>query len=293
LEQALREFDEGADRIPERKRQMLAMRFFLRDLFAACTDYMCSPELAGGITNHVTLLNRLLDWCSPGNRSVVFISFNYDFILERAMEASWGFDPLDLSNYLTHDRIQLLKPHGSVLWNWRVSNPGREFGGGDWRVFGEASIQEALASPVAETDIHCQAFRPIDGLQVPLPISFMVPALALPTDNKSFVWPQSQENHLKSLQGTVNRVLTIGWRGLEPHFLPLLTPLVKHYARVLAVTGGEQPEADADAASTKARLLGAFDHVPAERVMTYSGGFAGLIAERPEGLEWVLDMDPD
>jgi len=56
LEVALREFEAAGDRIPERKRQMLAMRFYLRDLFAACTDYMCSPELAGGVTNHVALL---------------------------------------------------------------------------------------------------------------------------------------------------------------------------------------------------------------------------------------------
>jgi len=291
LEVALREFEAAGDRIPERKRQMLAMRFYLRDLFAACTDYMCSPELAGGVTNHVALLNRLLEWCSPGNRTVVFISFNYDFILERAMEALWGFRPLDLNNYLAHDRVQLLKPHGSVLWNWRVDHPSQAFRGGGWIQFGEASIDEALRNSVDETDIQCQAFPQIEGLQVPLPIPSMIPALALPTDDKSFVWPQSQEDHLKSLQGTVTRVLTIGWRGLEPHFLPLLRPLVKHYARVLTVSGGAQ--ADAESASTKARLLDAFDQVPPDSVMRYTGGFARLIEDRPKELEWVLSMDSD
>src|SRR5262249_31005429 len=129
---------------------------------------------------------------------------------------------------------------------------------------GHASIEAALGAGVGETVFESMPYasHEIDRWQAgSLTVKALIPALAMPIDNKTeFAWPAEQSNRLDALQGTVTRVLAVGWRAMEDHFLARLRPLVKQYARVLVVTGGDLgvPEATA----TIARLREAIDTIP-------------------------------
>lgn len=279
LEEALRSFEGRSESISDRRRQMLAMRFYLRDLFKVCTDYMYSPELTGGVTNHVQLLNAVLEWCGNGRRrEAAVISFNYDLILERAVASVIIFDPLNFDHYLHHPRLKVLKPHGSIIWHYAVA---------------PTTVQTSHGSPVAlgeqciNTVVSNFGFSVEDLVATEVPVSDevieqkhqLLPALAIPTTGKTeFVWPAEQRNYLVSLRGDVTRLLTIGWRGLEPDFLPLLKPLVRPDGRVLVVCGGDRGEAEAE--ETVSRLQKTLTTVGPRRWSKYGGGFAEFIEGR-------------
>ena len=173
LEDALTSYQASCGSVPDRQRHLLAFRFFLRDVFALCTDAVHSASLTGGVTNHVALLSAAMDWCGrKPSRSVVFISFNYDIILEQAMAAQWGFDALQLSDYLRHPQVQLLKPHGSIVWNWPLHGARPLTSEDDTDSFGRASIELALSQEIDHSDIKCEKAWEPWYLTGPRPRSF-------------------------------------------------------------------------------------------------------------------------
>lgn len=255
LEAALRDYYDGRESVPEKERHLLAMRFYLRDLLWACTSYMHSPDLTGGVTNHLTLLRHLLDWARGGDRQVVIVSFNYDLIMERAMESSWDFSAGKRSSYLQHDRIKLVKPHGSAQWTWGIEGDAS-------RVFGDAlgrarqSIERAIGASEHRGLLECVPRATFENPDLVTDSHIQVPALAMPISRKSdFCWPPEQQDFFNDLPA-VSKVLTIGWRGLEEHFLALLKPKVSKDTRLLVVSGG--PDGTTEAESTKQRI---HDHV--------------------------------
>lgn len=104
-----------------------------------------------------------------------------------------------------------------------------------------------------------------------------VPAMALPITGKNdFCWPDEQLTRLNEQRGKVSRLVTIGWRGLEEHFTPLLRPLVKSHAKALVVTGGSDGESEAN--EVRIRLQSTTD-CGLPHWETYSSGFTSLIED--------------
>lgn len=297
LETALRDYRDSEAKVPEVERHIVATRFYLRDLLWACTDYMHSPDLTGGVTNQLTLLGKALGWAGGGKRCVVVVSFNYDLIVERAMASLWGFDTGNLAAYLAHDRVILLKPHGSVQWQWPVDHElgrqansffsldGADHSEGSYDL-GRRSIDLALSDGIDKeglTTIKYAAHQwPKNGRSVPAGI----PALGLPLAGKEpadLVWPQEQENTFRALAGRVSRILTIGWRAEEPHFLDLLTPLPRSDARVVVVArDGGEATAIRDILLPKLGLGN-------DNSGTFPDGFSQFVVPGCDRLKWIFD----
>jgi hypothetical protein len=212
---------------------------------------------------------------------VVFVSFNYDLLLEDACQRHFGFDPWSMDGYLANPRMRILKPHGSVQWQRRFSDLTPT---SSRRRADEKAIRcHSQPDPAVEID-------PIDktesGSLGPI-FTPGIPALALPIADKcDFIWPKSHANVMESLQGEVSRVLTIGWRGAERHFLDLLRPIVRSNSRWAVVTGGaDTAQAQKDANQVVESLI---EHT-SRSGQTCSPFFEGFNEYLNQGqLAWLL-----
>ena len=103
--------------------------------------------------------------------------------------------------------------------------------------------------------------------------SALFPAIAIPLETKrSFECP---EGHLQVLSGLIPRVtklLTVGWRAREAHFLELLAEKLEGHVRVLAVAGGKEGADEAIENLGRAGIKGEF--TPAD------GGFSEFVVNR-------------
>jgi hypothetical protein len=279
FEQLLADYERSAADNPARRRHLMALRFYLRDLLWACTDYSTQPGMGSGMTRYHRLVNELHHWAHLHGRHVCFVVFNYDLILENACRDVFGFAIDDLSSHVTHPLVSVVKPHGSVNWVWPVQR-GSQFG------------SRALADETVIRDAAADSTPPLGSIAVaPAPphrkwmgtAPTAVPALALPVAGKSeFVWPEAHESFVRDrLRTRVRGVLTLGWRGMEPHFLDLLPPLVREGSRLALVTGGPTAQRDADELSQ--RLVGTLSPAAA-RVATDNSGLPTTLRSH---LEWI------
>lgn len=278
LEEALRDYVARRDANPHVARHLAAFRFFLRDFLWLSTDYVMSSQFTGGITNYTRLVRHLYQWAAGVDGHVCFVSFNYDTLLDQACADYWGLDLEDLDSYVSDRHASLLKPHGSIRWAWRVAE-GPQL----------ASSREAADHRIAEGEPDGAAEFPLVTGQMPnhrnvsVPTWPDLPAIALPVAGKSeFVWPKAHHDHFTSWQGSVRRLVTIGWRAAEPHFVDLLSPLIMNRHRVLLVTGGPSAESDVDEVASRLGRLG--EGVDLRKL---TQGFRPLFGN--EELAWLLE----
>lgn len=72
LEEALAQYASRADD-PNVPRHVMAMRFYLRDLIVASTDFVISED--GEATNYTELVRRCFQWAASRHSHVCFVSF--------------------------------------------------------------------------------------------------------------------------------------------------------------------------------------------------------------------------
>ncbi len=109
---------------------------------------------------------------------------------------------------------------------------------------------------------------------------YETPALALPVVSKSeFVCPQPHLERLKQMIPNVERILVIGWRGAEKHFLSLLKDGLTKPVRILSVCGNSNDAADTNRRIREAGIQGTFFEA--------TGGFSDLVAN-DENLQFIV-----
>jgi hypothetical protein len=102
---------------------------------------------------------------------------------------------------------------------------------------------------------------------------YEIPALAIPVVTKSnFVCPQAHIDHLEQLLPKVEKILVMGWRGAETHFLKLLSAGLRGPVKVLSACG--EPD---ESTVTNQRMRGAG---VAGTFFAAAGGFTDLILSR-------------
>jgi hypothetical protein len=287
LEQVLTDISERRKDDPHLALEILAFQFYLRDLLAICGEYMQCPAFGGGITNYTHLVAQLREWARTNAAHVCFVTFNYDTLLDRAL---WNVAGIPLSALDPADQdehVSLLRPHGSVAWEYRKrdEHPNRTM----TRVERALEILETGLVPTVPAQIRI-ASEPWVPFSEARPIS--IPALALPLDGKvvsSLVWPPEQQAFIESLAGRVTRVLTIGWRGAEAHALPYFVSAARDKCPILVVVGGSNAENDFVEVRTNLRQLGNPSNASTRRAITeYLEGFSGLMRAGPGELNWFL-----
>jgi hypothetical protein len=225
LERTLETLQAEAETDPERKRQIAAIRFYLQIMIAQCENQW--RDVSRRITNYVTILDQLRR-CGP----VLLVTFNYDTMIEDALP-SVGISVAQLSHYIQNDAFKLFKLHGSVQWAHEVETPIELAGRSAW------DIAYELIQRVGELQIS-DRYRMVVG---PHPISNvdnvpLFPAIAIPVETKpGFECPSDHHECLRTHLERITKVLVVGWRATEKHFLDLFSSAVKGQIAVQVVAG--------------------------------------------------------
>jgi len=263
VERQLAKFEQEATGFPVRRRQLAAITYYLHQVLWHCQKSWWDQHR--GITNYLTFLDAIDRWRYENNQQICFVTFNYDTMLEQSLQELWGCKFDDLSLYTRDSRFKLIKLHGSIDW-------GRRFGG----IRGQGTPAEIIDDAIEQLDIS-DHYEKVDLGMKFRGGAYGFPALAIPVEKKSeFACPQE---HLRTLADTipnVTKIIAIGWRATEQHFLTMLRkPLtgLQGDVDVMIVSG------DSRGAKETAENLSIGGPTTQRKRALLPGGFSGLIRE--------------
>lgn len=227
VEQQLELYLDEASADQERKSQLLSVRYYLHDLFRTVSAECI--KRTNGVTNYATLIDQIRH-LNTAREPVCLVSFNYDLLLDHAIFPSGAnTQPLE-RHFDAHLTFKLFKPHGSVDWARFVAGPkGMRYE--EVAAYDAAQMSVPRLSPdniieqVPSLSDHYVRANATDPHQIYKFNSPIVPAIAVPVQTKTedtFEWPDSHRKYFEQLLPQVTKILIIGWRGKEAHFLNLL-----------------------------------------------------------------------
>lgn len=282
LELELAELTTESRSKPERRRQLTAFSFYLRRVIEDVTTDVL--RATSGYTRYLRLTNFLYDWQRASGEPIRIVTFNYDTILEDALETVFGGWDLGrgLSTFVERDDCRLHKLHGSIHWSRAVKAQAEPFA-----MMLPATMTHAENGGTFDGEI--EPHSPSD--QVPDPPVLMVPALAIPMEAKTeFGCPPAHLAALRSDLPAVRRLLIVGWRAAEPHVVDLLWGSDNHVQSGLTpgfsslIVSGSQDDAD-QVVTNLGRVI---DRSPRQWRLVEPGGFSALIRNRRQHLDGML-----
>jgi hypothetical protein len=219
VERVLERLQAEADKRSETAKQLAAVKYYLQFMLSACEQKW--NEEAKGITNYLTLLDQIAQWRKPGER-VCLVTFNYDTMLDNVMPTV-GVNISKMTDYVGHETYKLIKIHGSINWGREVDTPLDNVDN-NWL----CAYQIIDRFPEIEISRrYCMVTdRPVSaGGRIPV-----YPAIAIPVETKTETYFECPDDHMAALKAflpDVKKVLIIGWRGMEAHFMKILKEHLK------------------------------------------------------------------
>jgi hypothetical protein len=259
IEEELGRMQSEAERDPERLRQLAAVRYYLRNLIQECQQQWTG--FAGGTSNYHTLWDQLRR-ATP----VLAVTFNYDTLFEDALAGTKIFFR-QMSDYINISSVcSLIKPHGSINWETLV---GRV----DVPSTGSTPYNENYLIDHAASLESTKLYRLVGDHTGDGPGRAWWPALAIPTVSKStFTCPGDYLGAFRGLAPQVTKILIVGWRAAEQHFLKELADGVRTRVGVHVVCENETAANEVIARLKTAGIQGDFKADPS--------GFTGFVRSR-------------
>lgn len=231
-----------------RHAQLAAVRYYLQEVVRISEVHW--ETVHRGITNFLTLLDDIEGWRQHNNGAVCLVTFNYDTMVESAL---WtvGVKITSMQDYITHD-YKLIKLHGSVNW-------GRAVGGVPYGKLETSMSSMLLALRLIESAHLLQPrndFRIVTSTPTAHSEDYpLIPAVAIPTiEKQEYECPTAHVKELDAFLPKVSKILVIGWRGAENHFLRKLTTFMKQPVKVMIVSGSKEDAAETVSNLSKAGL---------------------------------------
>src|SRR6266851_2480641 len=208
LERELERFQLEAEKDERRHRQLMAVRFYLQFALNDCSQQWFYQS--HGDTNYTLLLDRIEHWRrAEPDRTVTYATFNHERLLERSAEAPLETQYDTLDSYISAEAATIIKPHGSVDWGVIALNRGTE------HLEERHLIERAAQLRFSQDYVRISPGQTSLGDRGPI-----APAIAIPFQTlKSFACPDSHLVKLTMDISAATRILVIGWRGAESHFL--------------------------------------------------------------------------
>jgi hypothetical protein len=212
----------------------MAVRYYIQYVLREIEDPWVSGR-AHGVTNHKALLDQIRRWIGS-DELIGIVTFNYDTLIEHALKAVRVEFP-DVPSFAAGDRYKLFKLHGSIGWCRRISDlpPPTPERPQQWQ-YVEAIT--ARAEAVGLTDEYAIAAEYPIGYANGSPA---IPAIAIPVIGKAaFECPPGHVEVLKQVLADTRKVIVVGWKAGERHFLQLLRERLPSGLPAQIVCGGLQ-----------------------------------------------------
>jgi hypothetical protein len=230
VEQVLEQLQSEAEHYPERHHQLAAIRYYLQIMLWQCENSW--KAVAKGVTNYKTLLDQIERWRKQ-TEEVCLVTFNYDRMIEDALPVV-GVHINELFDYVKYT-YKLIKLHGSVNWGRMVDTTIQEI-----TELNAWQIAHELIDRVPDLKVS-DKFHLVNDRGYPFPPfgnSALFPAIAIPVQSKQhYECPKEHIDALRSLIPKTTKLLMIGWRAMEAHFLKLMADGIRHRVAVLAISG--------------------------------------------------------
>jgi hypothetical protein len=259
IETLLREFEQQAEKFERGQRELMAIRRYLQRAIAETTSLWLEPRLTNGITNYRYLL-REIERTHRDEQKPCLVTFNYDTLIEHALEAL-GLPIAHMDDYTRRAPFfRLFKLHGSVNWGRELENqfPKTEL---------QPSDRFALCDPSTMRSPHVG--------------HTLFPAIAIPVEKKrSFECPPQMLEELADLLPHVKKILVIGWRATEEHFLAMLGNKLtglRPGVHIHIVAGPRTPNGEIPGEGIKASIFGALPDNPPLSCSNHEGGFTDFV----------------
>lgn len=232
VEQMMERLRDEAKNYPRRLQQLAAIRYYLQVAIGEC-DSRWDYHAAHGVTNYKTLLD-MIELRRKPDQSVCLVTFNYDTMLDAALPTV-GIELRSIPSYIASKSYKVIKVHGSVNWCREVELAVDNIAS----INDEQLIRELIdrAADLRMTDrFHLGGNRPIARIDAHRPA---IPAIAIPVQTKGdFECPGNHIAVLKECLSNVTKLLVIGWRANDRHFLELLRK-GRQNIDVCVVAGGQ------------------------------------------------------
>lgn len=228
-----------------------ATRFYLNHLIKMTTEKWYSST--DGLTNYDALLDMIDDL--TGGEAVCLVSFNYDCLLERALERR-GVRYSSIQNYIEDAKYVLIKPHGSVNWKQTVQYHRIN---DDWykELIEETQKLRLVGGVILEDELSISRSPEYTSL---------VPVIAIPLKSKNeFVCPSEHVEKMIAMFSDTSHILAIGWRGTEEYFTKLLSEHTSN-TKIGIVSHTEDSASEVEQNLKDAKVRGS--------IYRYGGGFS-------------------
>lgn len=200
--------------------QLVALIFYLADLFSVISEKFYYPR-----NHYKDILHKIDNYCEG---QACFVNLNYDLLLERSLNdhSKGKFDYLKIDNFVSSN-IKIIKIHGACNWRYQPQTvqtketTAVKF----FSTFSKELILGIKKDQICRKadDITNIGFKP-EYSQEENYWTVKLPAIALPLKNKpdNYVCDDHHINILKENLKKTDRVLIIGWRGVDQYLLKLL-----------------------------------------------------------------------
>jgi hypothetical protein len=203
--------------------QLISTQLYLRELLLKVSE----DYFDVGKSNYSVLLSSAYEYSRVKNVDVVFITFNYDILLEKSLAKVTPQKIAVVDDYI-NSGVKIIKPHGSCNWVKKFKN----------------IITNTSDTSTIDTILQREAFNFIsndpkfefhDAIEVSQINSLNMhnpfkngtehsfPQLAIPLKSKSdFVCPQPHIDEMERVLNRASEILIIGWKCGEIKFRELL-----------------------------------------------------------------------
>lgn len=200
--------------------QIVNVQFYLQELFSEISY----KYVNFGPSNYDTLIRQAYDYYLKTGEDVLFVTFNYDTLLEKSFEKILGKPIKDIRDYIRYP-IKIIKPHGSCNWVKRIS-VGENAGPINMKGILKFLYDETNMNSVLNTiDSSNEDYVIFDSriIEYRIDKNFVFPQLLIPLKHKDdFILPVDHKEVLEKALGKVDDILIIGWKANEQSFHKLM-----------------------------------------------------------------------